>query len=95
MKPTTEGSSAINFDIVCLSFGKDKQRGLKVIQGASKNSVFDEKMDLRVERGALNENDTLQSENGKVIYFKKGSFATLKENRNGRKIAKQIEIENR
>ena len=95
MNLATEGSSTINFDIVCLSFGKDKERGLKVVQGASKNSIFDEKMELKAERGTLRENDTLQSANGKIIEFKKGSFETLKESRNGRKIAKQIERENR
>ena len=95
MNLATEGSNAINFDIVCLSFGKDKERGLKVVQGASKNSVFDEKMEIKAEKGELRDNDTLQSENGKIVEFKNGSFATLKENRLGRKTAKQIERENR
>ena len=95
MNLATEGTSAVNFDIVCLSFGKDKEKGLKVVQGASKNSIFDEKMDIRAERSSLRENDTLELDNGNIIEFKKGAFAKLQENRNCRKIAKQIERENR
>lgn len=94
MNLATEGPRPINLDFCGLAFGKDKERGLKVVEGASKNSIFNEKMDIRVERSSLRENDTLETENGKIIEFKKGSFATLKENRNNRKTKKEIEREN-
>lgn len=88
MKPTTEGSIA-NFDIVCMSFGKEKERGLKVVQGASKNSIFDEEMTIKVENGVLRKNNTLQSENGNVIKFEEKAFEKLQENRKERKIEKR------
>ena len=80
MKPTTEGSIA-NFDIVCMSFGKGKERGLKVIQGAQKNSIFNEEMFINVEDGCLKENNTVQSANGNIIKFEEKAFETVKRNR--------------
>lgn len=80
MKPTTEGLIA-NFDIVCMSFGKENERGLKVIQGASKNSIFNEEMLIKAEDGKLMENNTLKTENGNIIKFKEKAFEKLKENR--------------
>lgn len=80
MKPTTEGSVA-NFDIVCMSFGKENERGLKVIQGASKNSIFNEEMLIKAEDGKLMENNTLKTENGNIIKFEEKAFEKLKENR--------------
>ena len=47
MKPTTEGLIA-NFDMVCISFDKEKEkRGIKVVQGATKNSIFNEEMNIK------------------------------------------------
>lgn len=80
MKPTTEGSVA-NFDIVCMSFGKENERGLKVIQGASKNSIFDEEMIIKAEDGKLMKNNTIQLANGNIIKFEEKAFEKLKENR--------------
>lgn len=81
MKPTTEGSKVDNFDMVCMSFGKEQERGLKVVQGAAKNSIFNEDMELRAEDGQLNENDTIELSNGKIIEFKKGAYKRIKQNR--------------
>lgn len=81
MKPTTEGSKVDNFDMVCMSFGKEQERGLKVVQGAAKNSIFNEDMELRTEDGQLNENDTIELANGKIIEFKKGAYKRIKQNR--------------
>lgn len=81
MKPTTEGSSAINFDMVCMSFGKENERGLKVVQGASKNSIFDEEMEIRAEISEIREDNTVKTANGNIINFEEKAFETVKENR--------------
>lgn len=81
MKPTTEVSKAINFDMVCMSFGKEKERGLKVVQGASKNSIFNEEMLINAEDGELMENDTIKTANGKIVELKKGAYKRIKQNR--------------
>ena len=81
MKPTTEGSIA-NFDMVCISFDKEKEkRGIKVVQGATKNSIFNEEMMIKVENGELTENNILKSENGNIIKFENNAFKILKRNR--------------
>ena len=85
MKPTTEGSNAINFDILCMSFGKENERGLKVVQGASKNSIFDEEMVIKAENGTLRENNTLETETGNIISFDAKAFGKVKENLKSRK----------
>lgn len=81
MKPTTEGSSAINFDMVCMSFGKEKERGLKVVQGASKNSIFDEEMEIRAEISEIREDNTVKTANGNIIKFEEKAYEIVKENR--------------
>lgn len=80
MKPTTEGSKG-NFDIVCMSFGKTKEKDLEVVQGATKNSIFNEDMIIKVEDGELRENNTIQSANGNIIKFKEKAFEIVKRNR--------------
>ena len=81
MKPTTEGSSAINFDMVCMSFGKEKERGLKVVQGASKNSIFDEEMEIRAEISEIRADNTVKTANGNIIKFEEKAYEIVKENR--------------
>lgn len=81
MKPTTEGSSAINFDMVCMSFGKENERGLKVVQGATKNSIFNEEMEIRAEDSKMREDNTIELANGKIIKFEDKAFETIKRNR--------------
>lgn len=81
MKPTIEGSSAMNFDMVCMSFDKKKERGLEVIQGASKNSIFDENMTIIVEDSEIRSNDTIKTKEGKIIKFEEKAFAKVKQNR--------------
>lgn len=85
MKPTTEGSSVINFDILCISFGKDKDRGLKVVQGASKNLIFDEEMSIKAEDCTLRKNNTLETVSGNIITLNDKAFETVQENRKTRK----------
>lgn len=81
MKPTIEGSNAMNFDMVCMSFDKQKERGLKVVQGASKNSIFDENMAIIAEDSELRSNDTIKTKSGNIIKFEQKAFAKVKENR--------------
>ncbi len=81
MKPTTEGSKG-NFDMVCISFEKEKERkGLKVVQGASKNSIFNEDMNIKAEDSELRENNTLKTASGNIIKFEEKAFEILKRNR--------------
>lgn len=89
MKPTTEGSNAINFDMVCMSFSKENERGLKVVQGATKNSIFDEEMLIKAEDGKLMENNTLKSANGNIISFEEKAFEKVKENNKERKTSRK------
>ncbi len=81
MKPTTEGSVAFNYDMVCMSFDKEKERGLKVVQGASKNSIFDENMSIIAEDSEIRSNDTIKTKEGKIIKFEERAFAKVKQNR--------------
>lgn len=81
MKPTTEGSNAINFDMVCMSFDKKKERGLNIIIGAEKNIIFNEEMAIKAENSTLRDNNTLETENGTIINFKEEAFKTVNKNR--------------
>ncbi len=81
MKPTIEGSVAMNFDMVCMSFDKQKERGLEVIQGASKNSIFDEDMTIIAEDSELRSNDTIKTKKGNIIKFEQKAFTKVKQNR--------------
>lgn len=81
MKPTTEGSSAINFDITCMSFEKEKEKGLKVIIGAEKNIIFNDEMTITAENSTLRDNNTLEAEKGTIINFANNAFKTVERNR--------------
>ena len=85
MENTAEGQ-VINFTIRAMSWLKGKERGIEVIEGATKDSVFDDKMEIKAQEGDLRSNDTIETENGKIIEFKDNSFKTLKHNRETRKI---------
>lgn len=85
MQPTTEGSKLFNFDIVCMSFGKEKEKGINVVQGAVKTSIFNDNIELKVEEGKLKDNDTIETLNGEIIKLKKGSYKTIKQNRKMKK----------
>lgn len=81
MKPTTEGSNAINFDMVCMSYGKENERGLKVVEGATKNSIFNEEMEIKAEDSEMRKDSTIQTASGRIITFEENAFEKLKENR--------------
>lgn len=81
MKPTTEGSNAINFDMTCMSFEKEREKGLKVIIGAEKNIIFNDEMTITAENSTLRDNNTLETENGTIINFTNNAFKTVEKNR--------------
>ncbi len=83
MKPTIEGSNAINFneEMLFISLNKQIERGFKVVQGASKNSIFDEDMTIIAEDSELRSNDTIKTKNGNIIKFEEKAFAKVKQNR--------------
>lgn len=76
MKPTTEGSNKI--DIVCMSFGKEKQKGLIVEAGGEKSTIFNDSMTITTEKSELIENDTLKTEDGKIIKLSQGTYKEIK-----------------
>ena len=85
METTREGQ-VINFTIRAMSWLKGKERGIEVIEGATKDSVFDDKMEIKAQEGSLRSNDTIETESGKIIKFKDNSFNRVKHNREVRKI---------
>ena len=80
MNPTTKDLNIKKFDIRAISFEKGKQRGIEVIEGAQKNSIFNDEMEIIAQKSELQSNDTLLTKNGQVIVFPKESFNTLKNN---------------
>jgi len=93
MRPAIEGSNAI--DLLCLSFVKENEKGLTVVPGgaASKESNILENIEIKVENSELRSNNTLQTENGKIIKFDDKAFEKVKENKENRKTQRQEEIE--
>lgn len=85
MRPTTEGLSASNFYMTCMSFDKGNQKGLEVVQGAYKESIFDENMIINAEHSSLREDNKLQTAKGEIINFKKDAFEIVKINEKNRK----------
>lgn len=93
MKKATEDSNTIVFDFECLTFGKDKEKGLKVVQGASKSTIFNEKMELQTYEGDLKSNNELDSETGKTIKFPEGTFKVIIKNNKQRKEIQEVDRE--
>ena len=89
----TTGNRKKNFEFDCLTFGKDKEKGLKVIQGASKSTIFDEKLEINTHEGDLNSNNELESETGKFIQYKEGTYKEVVKNNRQRKILIEIDRE--
>ncbi|MCI8362309.1 MAG: hypothetical protein HFJ41_04130 [Clostridia bacterium] len=83
MKPTIEGSNARNFneEMAFISLNKKIERGFNVIQGASKNSIFDEGMTIIAEDSELRSNNTLKTKNGNIIKFEEKAFEKVKQHR--------------
>jgi hypothetical protein len=93
MKEATEGSNTVVFDFECLTFGKDKEKGLKVVQGASKSTIFNEKMEIQTYEGELKANNELDSNTGRTIQFPEGTFKTIVKNNQQRKSIQEVERE--
>lgn len=67
MSRTIEDSK--NFDVVCMSFGKEKQKGIKVVKAGKKDCFKEatESKDLKTENSKLYKNNNLEEEEGNVI----------------------------
>lgn len=77
MNQTTADSEKI--DVVCMSFGKEPQKGLEVVEAGEKDSFLLETMEITVGKSELLENGNLKVENGNnIINF--GDYAQLKKN---------------
>ena len=83
----------IEFDIRAMSWLKGKEKGIEEIEGATKNSIFDDKMELRAQEGDLRSNNTLETETGKIIKFKQGSYERVAKNNKVRKEGKVVAFE--
>lgn len=69
----TNGDSK-GFDIVCMSFGKENERGIKVISSGEKDSFLSETMEIKATNCRLED-----------MNFTREQLKTLEENRKNRK----------
>lgn len=81
------------FDLRAMSWLKGKERGIEVVEGVTKDSLFDDKMELKAQNGELRSNDTLETENGKIVQFKEGSYKKILKNNKARKEGKLVAFE--
>ena len=98
MKPTTDDSIIIDFELRSISFEKGNARGLEVVEGALKESISiakaisNEEMEIKAEEGDLFENNTLKSVSGKITKFPENSYNKIIKNARKRGTGKVIEI---
>ena len=78
MNRTTEDSKK-EFDIVCMSFGKEKEKGIEVVEAGEKDSFLNEIMEIKA--GNCTALD---------MKFSKEQMAQLRKNREARKTAKAL-----
>lgn len=86
MNRTTADSKAEEFDIVCMSFGKEPQKGIEVVEAGQKDSFLKETMEIKAGNCKLLKNGNLEMETGNIIV----NFADYKQakNNNESKITK-------
>ena len=84
MNRTTADSR--DYDVVCMSFAKEKQRGIEVVEAGEKDNLFEENMIIHTENSEILENGTMKTEAGKII-----NFAQVKENKDKRMTSFAIE----
>ncbi len=73
----TSGDS--KFDIVFMSFGKEKELGIKVEAAGEKDNILKENMVISVGNAEILKNGTIKTEAGQVI-AQKANYAQVKEN---------------
>lgn len=81
MNRTIEDSK--QFDVVCMSFGKEKQKEINVVESGEKDSFLEQTMDIKAENSELLENGNLKTESGKSI-IKFADYAQAKNNKESR-----------
>ena len=67
------------FDIVCMSFGKERERGIEVVGAGKKDSFLTETMEIKAENCTARD-----------MKFTKAQMEALMANRKARKTAKAI-----
>ena len=78
MNRTIEDSR--KFDVVCMSFGKEQEKGIEVIGAGEKDSFLEQTMEIKAE-----------SCNAKEMNFSKEQIEQLIENRKARKTTRALE----
>ena len=77
MNRTIEDSK--EFDIVCMSFGKEKERGIEVVEAGQKDSFLLETMEIKATKATLSD-----------MNFSKEQQKQLRENREARRTTKAL-----
>lgn len=80
MNRTIEDSK--NYDIVCISFGKKRERGIKVTSSGKKDSFLEQTMEIKAEKCTARD-----------MGFSNEQIAVLRENIEGRKTKTKIAID--
>ena len=75
MNRTIEDSK--NYDVVCMSFGKEKQRGIEVIKAGKKDSFLEQTMDIEAKSCSM---DSLKLSNEQKQQVKKNRETRITEN---------------
>lgn len=82
MNRTIEDSKG--FDIVCMSFGKEQEKGIKLVKAGKKDSFIEaDSMEIKAGDCELLENGNLEKENGNII-VNFADYKQAKENNNNR-----------
>ena len=69
------------YDVVCMSFGKEQERGIEVVEADKKDSFIIESMEIKT--GSCRASD---------MGFSKDQIAKLMENRKARRTARAISL---
>lgn len=65
MNRTIEDSR--NYDVVCISFGKEKQKGIEVMQAGEKDSFLEQTMDIPAVTCSINDMKLSKEQQKQVI----------------------------
>lgn len=77
----TSGDS--KFDIVFMSFGKEKEKGIEVKSAGEKDNIFKDNMVISVGNSEILADGTIKAETGAII-AKSAKYEQVKENRKKR-----------
>lgn len=86
MNHTIEDSK--NYDVVCISFGKEKERGIEVTENGSKDSFLEQTMEIKAKSSELQSNGRLKGNN----IHKFNDYKKLKENNKNRLTKHALEM---